>query len=657
MTTSLSRVTLLAAVSFLLLSGVGCEDEANQQLSQKNDALQTVSRDYTTALTSEQPGRGLADMFTTSTPSAALVEASVLRDSADIALSKLEQMEAQSEADRQQLITLLGAAMRAEALAATHGRFNDSVDRSTIEQERMTTESALRDVNAQQQQLTEPIQRLTSKNQTDQIEVNRLREESARLRDQAFDMGELEGFGPIQQAVAIDRQADAIEARIAQNNIELMDLQAQMALADAREQQFQIRAAGVNGAAQSMDDSSQQHTSAAGLIREANADIQRQFTEAWDQVKAKDAERARMYGEVSATLERAMSLCDQAGSQGPSGNATQVLKARLQQMHGHTQSLRARSLQSDATLLALLAQSGDAVSQAAGASGKLAAANKALTDTTSAAKAAYTAASETLNSVSGANDRDVAILKAQLAAAAQGVEADLSSFATDDQASNAGAGNTTSSTGGQMGASSPEDLVQRLNDAQSAPSFAQMGTMFNLTDFSQADPALAQMMEAMRETINATWRLDAALQEKFGRGVEDMAGAAAGMAGMPEDILPTNIRLDGVSGSSGTITSTNHGSQTIVERNGRWYIAVQDSDGSGFFEGMGGGGGDPEEVKMFMQMFLPVLQKSAHMTDDHAAKVRSGEFTSFEAVEQSLQAEGEKLAEEMFGGMGMPGGN
>ena len=625
--------TLTAAAGFLLLSG-GCEDEEAKALADQKSAIEAASFEYTEAVASEDNKAtalsSVADKISTAGKSsvvsapAALMEASVLRDIADLQLDEAATLEGHNRTDRSHLQSLIDVAMRANAISTAHDQFNSTVDRSAIESQSMTAESELRQVAQEISALQGPIQAIEQQNAADQAEVNRLREESARLREQAFDLGELEGFGPIQQAVDTDRKADQIDARMAERSVELLDLQSQLAFAQSKKAQIELRAQAARDASDALDASGNQHAESSSTLQSWSNEVQVKYDEVASQIAQRESQLDTLYADIEGKLSSAANATSSA-TKGSSVNAARLLKARIQQMEGHVHNLRARASESKMMLAAALLASDGAIQTSGNAQANLDQAQENYRLASESARTAYQAASETLDNVSGSNTERT-ILKAQFDAAATGETADLSQFEQTTSGSGGMSGGGGALDVGIAGVSSPEALVDLINSTRNNASIEQMQQLANAVDPRNLSAMQQQGFAAMRSMAAGMSDLDSALREKFKQGLKDLPVLGAQMVPESETGLFDGDALLGDVGESDGEITIGETSLAIEQQDGRWVLVPPANAAFSQTAGL--------EEAAAMQ---PLMTAMVGMLRDHASRVRSGEFESMQAVSDSLQ--------------------
>lgn len=405
--------TLTASAGFLFLAS-GCEDAETQAAVDRGDKITAASRSYSATLADQDREQALNALVSDlaagqSAPDAGtIVEAIAARDIAAGYLNEAALLEAENRGDRAAMAGMARGALRLGALADRYSSFDQSADASAIEAAAAEAQQSLEAIQGAVGDLERPVADLESQNLQDRQEVERLRAQARQHYDKAFELGDLNGFPDFQRAVDFDKQADAIEDRIVQREIELLDLTSQLAFAQAQATELQnlIESAGL--ARSALDDAAGQRQQSATSMQGRSTDIGRSFSEAMQRVQQRMDSLAGIYDSALGKLDTAV-----AKSAGAGGG---IVKVRALQLKGQLYGAKARGLADQVALLTTLSEA-ESVGDASQFRSALNSAAQELQDAQAAASDAYREASQSLGAVGG-NPQQTARLRQQLDLAA-----------------------------------------------------------------------------------------------------------------------------------------------------------------------------------------------------------------------------------------------
>lgn len=407
----------LAVVSSLLLLP-GCEDgDARTRSEQavkvqnaagqyagtvlKNPDLHMASRDADAvrelnALSSAAGG----------SPGGSLLSASIQIDLAVTALAEAEASAALHRATRVEIAGMVAAIQRLEHRAAEHEGLDLAPERRVLDAARTSTQQQLQTATAALSQLDGPITATTGQITQSRNQVTALRERSRAQREQAFNAGDREGYTFILEAVRIDTEADAIERRLADLEIQLDQLQRDHAMAKAVSDQAQRTLASFEQTAGELQSTEGRQRQQAQAIRGEAARIRQSVQQKLDALKTE------LGGAWSDAISRAVQAANQSASMSDAAisseqrDAGRLSKVRALQTTGRAHAMKARAYADQAYIVAL----------SGGNASDLLNEQKSAAD---AARAAYTQALETLGeSAQGVDQAAITALRQSLAAAA-----------------------------------------------------------------------------------------------------------------------------------------------------------------------------------------------------------------------------------------------
>ncbi len=614
----------------------GCEDPASKAQANASAQIEKASLDHSRALPQDDRSSALNAVVSTlgqagDSSAAALLEASTLRDVADVHLSRAITAESTARALRTTLHGLAAAAHELHAAAALQAGTDASGARPAVQAARTAVEQQLSAARADVARLEGPVNERKTLNAADAAEVAKLRAQARTLREEAFTLGNIQGFDKVRAAVDVDRRADAIDKRIAAREIELIDLDSQLRLAQERVAQATRQLSATSAAETEIADLSRARSQSASELRgkaaAVKSDFDRTLKQLQDLVKG---ELADAYAQCEAALQRAGAKAQQAASGGDAA-AAGMLRVRVAQMTGQMHATRAQGLEDHALLLAALAGTGDALGGAAGYRSELDAAAKARDAALEAAKKAYADAAASIAGIAG-NSQEANILKTRLEAASRGEAADLSAFTPRTTFGGSGA----STTGG--GFATPEELLAYIGGLTRASMEEQVAASSRIYHATSA--ADRTTLNTMRDANAAMLELDRALRSKTGQGLMDasamrnMPGASFGMP---------NARITSKADDKATITYDSpmggSASADLVKVGNGWFVDI-----GSMISGLAAGN---PQAGQAMNMMLGAMGRAARTV---AQRVNSGAITS---VDQAM----EELGRALMGGMGGAGGS
>lgn len=449
----LLSVTVIGGFIYL----AGCQDEAAQARAQEAAALQDAATEYSaTVLTNPDLHMASHDSAATaklgaiagrggSGPASSMLDASVQTDLALATLAEAEAIAANNRAARTEARGLVDAARVLKQQAARHtAALNDSETR-VLEAARSQTQQQLDTARTGLNQLQGPIASLEQQIAANRQRIQDLRAQSRAQREQAFDAGDLEGYPYIVEAVRIDGDADTLERRTADLEIELGQLQAQRAMLQAMVEQDEKALQTYRTTASELQSNADYHRQEAQRLAAEASTFEQQAQTKMGEI------RSRMTGPLNDLFGSAAQYAEQASMKASSAgasNAGRMMKVRALQMRARAYTSKMRDIVDHAMLVALAGQSTSEFVTA-------------YREASEMAKAAYTEALETLGQ--GAGDVSASVvnelranLQSGISSASMDLEALLSGAEMPDitmpnPPSNTGSGGTTTGGGADMG--------------------------------------------------------------------------------------------------------------------------------------------------------------------------------------------------------------
>lgn len=344
----------------------GCQDEAAQARARDAAALQDAATEYsTTVLTNPDLHMASHDSSATaklgsiagkggSGAASSMLDASVQTDLALATLAEAEAIAANNRAARTETRGLVDAARVLKQQAARHtAALNDSETR-VLQAARTQTQQQLDTARTGLTQLQGPIASLEQQIAANRQRIQGLRAEARAQREKAFDAGDFEGYPFIVEAVRIDGDADTIERRTADLELELGQLLAQRSMLQAMVEQDEK-------ALQTYQTTASELQSIADYHRQEAQRLTAEASTFEQQAQSKMSEiRGRMTGPLNDLFGSAAQYAEQAsmkaGSAGAS-NAGRMMKVRALQTRARAYSSKMRDIVDHAMLAALAGQS------------------------------------------------------------------------------------------------------------------------------------------------------------------------------------------------------------------------------------------------------------------------------------------------------------
>jgi predicted nucleic acid-binding Zn-ribbon protein len=394
----------------------GCEDAETQAAVERSRQITAASQQYPGAYFEadrEQALQALAGGLGDEADAGAIIQAAAARDIAAARLNEAAVLEAENRGDRAAMAGIARGAMRLTSLSNAFTSFDQSANAAAIDAAGAEAAETLGAMQTAIADLERPVADLEAQNQQDRQQIERLRTQARQLYDKAFELGDLNGFPSFQQAIDLDKQADAIEDRVVQREIELLDLQSQLGFAQAHATELQNQIDSAAQARAALDDSATQLEGAAAAMTTQNSAFGRTFQEALGRVQQRMDQLAGIYDGAASKIDEAARLAQ--------GQGAGIIRVRAQLLKGELNQMRARGLADHVALLTTLASAGS-VGDAGQFRSALDSASQELEAANQAAAAAYQEASQALNSVGGSSAQ-TARLRQQLDAATGGASA------------------------------------------------------------------------------------------------------------------------------------------------------------------------------------------------------------------------------------------
>ncbi len=313
-----------------------------------------------------------------------------------MSVAQADRIEAANRSTRGVVNSLIDTTVRLDLLAASLESMDVAAELLTLDERRSQAQEMLTALSRQVAALDGPIEDRVGANRDARVAAEGLREEAAKLRLEAGDLGDKDGFPLFEQAVAKDRAADAIDLEIAQREIDLRyALVPQHEVASTIVEHLQARLASIEDARSSLREMADSSAAEASRTRDEIAALGQRIQAELDALAASiDGVLKELYEKAASDFQRAAAKAQSASSgAGDMAGAARLAAARAGQDQGDMHMQRARGLADQAALLERLGGEG-AASMAA-----------AREEALNAARAAYQGARALLDQVNSRNAR------------------------------------------------------------------------------------------------------------------------------------------------------------------------------------------------------------------------------------------------------------
>ena len=573
---------------------------------------------------------------------ASLLASNVHRQIAAMTLAGVARLETEQRRRRDVLGGMIDAAAELHAVAGSLETIDTQDQHQHLAASRQHAHARLASYGEEMAAADAPIAALTNANRDDQTEIDDLRTQANQLMRHANEQGPAEGYGAYEESVRLDRDADHIQYDISQRDLELeFTLRPARALAQTRAGYTQSLIGAIDESSAAIDGLLQTFDDEARATRKTIAQLRDVIVaELAELNQARTNELADAYEKAAKQLSAAEKKAENAArlGHGESVPAARIEAVRADLELGHMHWSAAQAWQEHGALLDRVQESSGALGSASMVSAQVTAARTAHADARDNAKNAYTSAQVQLSQVTGRGAGP------QLEALKQDVQTAISALSgeTVDLTPAAPTPRASRSRGrGSLGAGadSPEALLAAINQADSLESMTNL--FVELTYVKFRNSAERELYSIMITSARASLKLEQALQERFGTGLMELGqaawGGSADMFGQAAaggfgfgDAQAQDARLGNVAGDNGTIIVTSAGQTDrvpIIRVNDRWYVDGTTASGDGLAMGIGGEGA---------QMFKTLMQDSIDSLNDLTNRIRAGEFTSIEQVQEAL---------------------
>lgn len=404
------------AASATLLAATGCEDSAARQRENMQATITDAAGDLwqsSSVVTSpsgdevEKARRDLERVVSTLGKAgegdrrqqavAALLAAQASSRLGAMSVAQANRIESAHRSTRSVVNGLIDTTVRLDLLAESLESMDVAQELATLDERRGQTEQMLQALSRQVAALDGPIDDQATANRDARAVTAGLREEAAKLRRAAGDLGDKDGFPLFEQAVEKDRAADAIDLEVAQREIDLRyALVPQHEVASTIVEHLQARLASIDDARASLQELAASSAAEAQRTRDESASLRQRIDAEMSALAASiEGVLKDLYARADSDFQRAASKARSATSGGADVvGAARLAAARAGQDQGDMNMQRARGLSDQAALLERLGASGsDEIT---------AVRDEAL----NAARAAYQGARELLDQVNSKNASD-----------------------------------------------------------------------------------------------------------------------------------------------------------------------------------------------------------------------------------------------------------
>lgn len=678
-------VTAIAAGSGLLLLA-GCEDADARERANVQQSIHDAAAEYRAARHAE-PDEMVSQLQAVATrlnqvrgdggqaQAVAMLQASVNRDLAEHRLSLAMDIERQHRAARAAMIDVVEVVNR----LIGHAQGHMQVDFSRSQQELRVQEQDRRQQRQQAEshadEIERPLNDLRAANEADESRTFDLRRQEREAITTANELGPADGFEHYQRGIEFRQEADALEVQVARREIEIATLEDQYERASRR-------AALQGELAQTLVASQERLNSIAGDLQQEGR-LTRDLAESLGQHIAdmlaivrddndSGGRLASLYTEARDAMEQAASRTRAAGN----SDAARTLSARIDQLRGQLNAMRADALADHAILLDRMIAAGDLFGRVGDLRSEreqtLSSRETALAD----AIDAYTAASDAFSSGRD-GERTAAALQSIVqrlenepldpvtVAASAPVQVDMPddmpAFDPSDFEMPEGMpGGAMNIEPWPLGAGA--DSPQAVHDAMVAAADDGPKAMFEFVrghlNMQTVPEPLFAIGDVLVNVVDAVDRLQNAVEQQFGPDAFGELMAAIGSDGggavdldMGDLSVPDDLRVGETVGDQSSLEYTNPDtgeaeSMPLVRIDGRWYLTIPDDVVAEMQEDL-----NPAEIMPMMMMVEAVAGQAVAMIDTFATRVGAGEFQSVDDVAGAISAAVEEAVGGMFGPM------
>jgi hypothetical protein len=662
--------TALAAICGMAMvgAGLGCEDaeakrraEVQQQITDARTQFQRAS------LASTDPGddhaqqtrselnrivsnlQGVTDGAPGQQAAKSLLMAEALRELSLIEYRRIHALESEHQVERQIARNRLLGLQRLAAAHQAREAITAQQYRAELQQLRRATDDQLRQLQQQIAQLSQPIAELTERNERDRERVDELREQAIEMIRKSEELGPADGFRTFEEAIKLHREADLIEFRAAQRELELMlEHQPRHDMAERSSRAAEDLKQQLQQAIHDLESFDQIYSSAASQLRSRIEEGRDELREYVERITASMRdELSSAYEEAARHMERAASQARQAAMQlrGEDANAARLVEARANESLGRLYWQQAAGVTDHLDMLAATVAATDVNRDTQPYQAKISQFADQRETLIAQAKDAMRQATDTLGMVGGTAAQQYRQNVEMLLSAMEGEQVDAwqrdvpRDAATDREARPAAPG--AASTG--AGFDSADALIAFLRGMDGMDS-ADVERMINAIHAeSRLAVAYKNMMSSM---MRSSANLMAAVEDQFGAAaVDQIEQAAAGMGGATafDNISVIEQTDTRVTARYQAVPGMPDETMELVNVGGEWFI-----DGDSLIDQqMVQPGMEDASVMMLEQMSSAMGQQINELTQ----RVRAGEFAS---VEQFMQAMMQAIMEAAGGMQGMP---
>jgi regulator of replication initiation timing len=668
-----------SAVAGMALLLAGCEDSAAKARDEVQDELTGAAGAFQTAVLTktgavDEAGRtelrSILNRLSSATSnahagagqkaSASLLAADVHRLLADSQLSVVDDLRRELRNQRLAANSMVSAAERLNAIASALETDNVEEQLAALAQERSAAEEALRQEQAQMAQVDTPLSQLETKIGDARQQLTGLRTEENQLRREASELGHWQGFPKYEEAIAVRKQADAIETSSSYDELE-RDYQytPTREMHEQRIDQIESAIESIDLAAAQLRENSDSSKALGSKTRQDLDVLTQRINEEMNSLVSRMEEELKPAVESAAQdLSAAATKAQQAGNAAPAGgNSARLTAAAASNSLGQLQAAWAFEQEQYAAILQRLEASG-----IPGAAGKYRAnieqAEAAKSQAIEAAVSALNDAASSYQRISGGNSAAVMALQHDVEARIAALTGQPAPEAPVDASMPAAGADMTAAASGPtsgsaartpVGAASAEalaDEIRAMNTTLAETAMADYIIPFDHVNFES--PVQRAFAESMLDVMVATRELADSMQAQFGvPGEQAIAPVLMVMSAGKNDVI-TDVTLGESTGDTATITvvysETGARDVTATQVNGRWYIGSADN-----FEG--GIMGEEAETQLsnpgMAQMATQMANTMTQMLRKMNERVQAGEFSTIEQAQMALA----QAMRNAFGGM------
>jgi hypothetical protein len=614
----------------------------DDELRKKRSELQRIAGSMS-AIREGEPGQQAA---------ALLLAASAHRELAMIELRGIYRLEAEHHQDRRLAESILHSIRSLASIHAAREAMTTQQHRAALNQSRQVSQQQLQLVRDELSRVRQPISDITQRNERDRAQVDELRDQATALMRRADELGPADGRATFEEAIGIHRQADLIEFRLAQRELELtLEHQPAEALAAGQQQSIEALIQSLQSAIRDLESMDELYASDAARLDERISGQRNTLRQQVQQLSTSlkgEGKLYEAYEKATEHLEQALSLARRASGQlrGDTTGAASIAEARAHESLGRLHWNRAGGLADHLALLAAIVDAGNAVGDVQPFRADIEQFTQQHSSLREKAKESLNSAKDSLGGIGGAAAQQAGVARANiemLLAALDGRDVDLQPPAAPAPVPD----RTEPAAPSGDGFATADELIEFLRTLDEL----RPADINRLVNAIHADTRLGEAFkDMMRNMLGGVAELSQAVEDQFGRQAAaefaaSMAEDMPGGGGVGSDFDVAERSSDRVVLRSQAMAGMPEETLVLLNVNGQWMIdaaSMADDDAQDV----------PPEMEQFtIGMLEQMGQMMGTAMNQLAQRVRGGEFSSVDELMDAMM----QMMMQGAGGMGMPG--